>query len=161
MRSEVGFDYRHPVRHPVPVSPDTVILLPTPSTRYRHLVLDDGYRITVEFWCGTRWRQYRSGTGWRYWMTVSGEGESKTGSYTCRQYSKVDLKNAAWTVRSRHSRHSPRATTRRRLLGGDEYPDAMDLILRVEGRRRARARKSGEVERGEITIIVWVLTFFL
>ena len=68
-------------------------------------------------------------------------------------YSKVDLENAAGTVRSRHARHSTRATTRRRLLGGDEYPDAMDLILCGEGRRRARARKSGEAERGEITII--------
>ena len=87
----------------------------------------------------------------RYRMTVSGEEESKTGSYTCRQYSKVDLENAAGTVRSRHS---PRATTRRRLLGGDEYLDAMDLILRGEGRRRARVRKSREAERGEITIIV-------
>ena len=66
-RFQLGFDYRHLVRHPVLVSPDTVILLPTPSTRYRHPVLDDGYRITVEFWCGTRWWQYRSGTGWRYW----------------------------------------------------------------------------------------------
>ena len=45
----VGFAYRHPV----PVSPDTVILLPISSTRYRHPVLDDGYRITMEFWCGT------------------------------------------------------------------------------------------------------------
>ena len=51
--SWVGFDYRHPVRPPVPVSPDTVILLPTPSTRYRHPVLDDGYWIIVEFWCST------------------------------------------------------------------------------------------------------------
>ena len=49
----LGFDYRHPVRHPVPVSPGTVIPLPIPSTRYRHPVLDDGYRITVDFWCGT------------------------------------------------------------------------------------------------------------
>ena len=48
-RPGVGFDYHHPVRHPVSVSPDTVILLPTPSTRYCHLVLDDGYWITVEF----------------------------------------------------------------------------------------------------------------
>ena len=48
------FDYRYPDSHPVLVSPDTVIILPISSTRYRHLVLDDGYQIIVEFGCGTR-----------------------------------------------------------------------------------------------------------
>ena len=63
----VGFAYRHPDRHPVPVSADTVILLPVSSTRYRHPVLDDGYQIKGEFRCGTGCFQYRSRTGWRYW----------------------------------------------------------------------------------------------
>ena len=49
----VGFAYRHLDRHPLPVSPDTIIVLPISSTRYRHPVLDDRYQIAMEFWCGT------------------------------------------------------------------------------------------------------------
>ena len=60
---QVGFDYRHPVRHPVPVSPGTVIPLPTPSTRYRHPVLDDGIGLKGGTGYGTGWIRYRSGTG--------------------------------------------------------------------------------------------------
>ena len=59
----VGFDYRYPVRHPVPVSPGTVIPLPTPSTRYRHPVLDDGIGLKGGTGYGTGWIRYRSGTG--------------------------------------------------------------------------------------------------
>ena len=58
-RSTVGFAYHHLV----PISADTVVLLPVSSTQYHHPVLDDGYRIKGEFGCGTGCFQYRSGTG--------------------------------------------------------------------------------------------------
>ena len=38
----VGFAYRRPDRHPVPVSDDTGTQRPVSSTRNRHPVLDDG-----------------------------------------------------------------------------------------------------------------------
>ena len=41
-RFEIGFAYRYPDRHPVPVSADTGTLRPVSSTRNRHPVLDDG-----------------------------------------------------------------------------------------------------------------------
>ena len=40
--SRVGFAYRRPDRHPVPVSDDTGTQRPVSSTRNRHPVLDDG-----------------------------------------------------------------------------------------------------------------------
>ena len=71
--SRLGFAYRHPDRYPVPVSTDTGTLWPVFSTRYRHPVLDDGYRIKGGTGYGTGCFQYRSGNGWRYWMMVSGD----------------------------------------------------------------------------------------
>ena len=50
---DLGFAYHHSDRHLVSISPDIVIILQISGIQYRHPVLDDSYRITVEFRCGT------------------------------------------------------------------------------------------------------------